>query len=154
MNLEELAAILEGGPVEPDVEGALVVLLDDLAYTDTFHPHDYKTQLELNEGRGAFLHIRRTGGGASRRTDESQISIRGFTLASAARPRSSHKLLAVVTRRIEALNTVAPVEIPDEVGGGKVLLESGEKISGPVQLPWLDDNVLLVECIYRVAARR
>lgn len=154
MNLATLQAILEGDPVESDIEAALILHLDDLAYTDTFHPHDYKTQLELNEGRGAFLHIRRTGGGASRRTDEAQISIRCFTMASPARPRSSHKLLAVVTRRLEALNTVAPVEIPTGLGGGKVLLESGEKISGPVQLPWLDENVLLVECIYRVAARR
>ena len=141
-------------PAEPDVEVALVQHLSDVGYTVTFVPADYRTRLEADNGRGAVLRIQRIGGGATRKTDEARVSIQGFTLASGERPRSSHRLLGVVTRRIEALNTIGPVVIPEEFGGGTVLLQAGEKESGPVRLPWADDGVLLVECIYRVDARR
>lgn len=136
----------------PDVEPALIVYLEDLGYGVTWTPPDLKEQLV--DGN-AVLRIKRIGGGSTLKSDEPRISVQAYTLRDAAKPRSSHKVQRDVEARIQSIGEIAPlIEVPEEFGGGKVRLDSGDKEAGPVELPYPDEQVLVVESIYRVSTRR
>lgn len=134
-----------------DVEPALMVYLEDLGWTVTSTPADLKTRLATS----GVLRVKRIGGGSTRNTDDPRVSVQAFTLRDPAKPRSSHTLAGAVEARIAAISDNAGViTIPAALGGGLVRLDSGEKESGPVEFPWPDPDVLVVECIYRISTRR
>lgn len=138
----------------PDVEPALIVYLADLGFGVTFTPVNLK-ELLVDPAVAAVLRIKRIGGGATRKSDEPRVSIQAFTLRDSTMPRSSHQLARAVEARIVAIADNAPViSVPTVFGGGTVRLDSGSKESGPVEFPWPDQDVLVVETIYRLSTRR
>lgn len=140
-----------------DAEVGFMIHVSGIAPAVTAIPTDWKTRIE---DKGSLLRVRRVGGGTSAKGDEPRLSVYGFTLLDAAKPRSSHKLLGQVTSLVLALAEEAPViTIPVELGGepdgsSKVRFDGGTVESGPVQIPWADEDVVLVECIYRLSTRR
>lgn len=141
-------------PAFADVEPALMVYLEDLGQGFTSTPPDLKERL-LNPEIGKVLRIKRVGGGSTRNTDDPRVSVQAFTLRDPEKPRSSHKLAGAVEARIAAIaDNAGVIEIPPEYGGGRVRLDSGEKESGPVEFPWPDADVLVVESIFRISTRR
>lgn len=136
-----------------DVEPALLVYLEDVAdYLDTWTPSDLKDRIAAGE---KVLRIKRIGGGLSTTTDDARVSIQAFTKFDAETPRSSHKVLGQVAAKVLEIGDMAmPVAVPDEYGGGKVMFDSGSLDSGPVELPWPDLTVLVVESIFRISTRR
>ena len=137
-----------------DVEPALMVYLEDLGWTVTSTPANLNEKLADPEV-GGVLRIKRIGGGSTRNTDDPRVSVQAFTLRDPAKPRSSHKLAGLVEARIAAIaDNAGVIEIPAEYGGGKARLDSGEKESGPVEFPWPDADVLVVESIFRISTRR
>lgn len=137
-----------------DVEPALMVYLEDLGQGYTSTPPNLK-ELLTDPAVGKVLRIKRIGGGSTRNTDDPRVSVQAFTLRDPGQPRSSHKLAGAVEARIAAIaDNAGVIEVPAGYGGGKVRLDSGEKESGPVELPWPDPDVLVVESIYRISTRR
>ena len=141
-----------------DAEVGVLLLLEDVAAADTVIPANYRDFLAGEPG--GFLRVKRVGGGTTAKSDEPLISVQALTMLDAAKPRSSHKLLAQVTSIVLALGDEAPViTIPADMGGAEdgsdvVRFESGSVNSGPVQIPWGDEMTVLVECIYRISTRR
>ena len=136
-----------------DIEPALMLYLSDLCdWAGTSTPIDLKDRLLAGQ---KMLRVARIGGGITAKSDDARISVQAFTLLDPNKPRSSHKLAGAVTSKVLAIGDEAPViNVPVEYGGGVVLLESGSVESGPVQRPWPDEQVLVVECIYRISTRR
>lgn len=139
-----------------DAEVGLMIHLSDLAPAVTAIPTDWKQKIV---DKGALLRVRRIGGGLSGKGDEPRLSVYVFTLLDDEKPRSSHKLAGQVTSRVLALNEAPVITIPPELGGeedgsSRVRFDGGTLESGPVQIPWADEETVLVECIYRVSTRR
>lgn len=132
----------------PDVEVALMVYLDDLGEGWTFTPADLNDRLHTRP----LLRIQRIGGGNTKQSDEPRVSIQAFTLRDPASPRSSHKLSATIEARL--LSGPALVTIPTEYGGGTARLDTAETESGPVEFPWPDPAIRVVQCVYRLSVRR
>ena len=141
----------------PDAEVGFMIHVSDIAPAVTVVPTSYKDTVTT---KGGLLRVKRIGGGLTAKSDEPRISVWGFTLLDTNKPRSSHKLLAQVTSRVLALGEAAPViTIPENLGGeadgsSVVRFDGGDVESGPVQIPWADEDLVLVECIYRLSIRR
>jgi len=135
-----------------DVEPALIVYLAGVGYGDTVTPEDLMDRIAAG---GKVLRIRRIGGGATRKTDEPRVSIQVYMLRDADHPRAAHEVAFDIEDLVDALGSSAPViEVPAEYGGGRVIFDSGSKDSGPVELPWPDPAVQVVETLYRISTRR
>jgi hypothetical protein len=128
-----------------DVEVALLAFFDDLAYTVTVTPGDLGQRITDS---GGVLRIRRIGGGADRDNDTPTISVQAFAAESYDNPRAAHDLDAQVWDRfLDILNG----DNPGWVGG--VVIEDPSKTSGPVELPYPDPAITVVESIYRLTVR-
>lgn len=141
-----------------DVEPALLVYLEDVAdYVDTWIPTDLQDRTKRGE---KVLRVKRVGGGMTATSDEPTISILAFAAFDAAAPRAAHHLMQAVTSKVLGIGDLAlPILIPVELGGvepngTKVTLDSGGYQSGPVELPWPDPTVQVVESIFRISTRR
>lgn len=127
-----------------DVEVALLAFFDDLAYTVTVTPGDLQPRIA---GGGKVLRIRRIGGGADRDEDVPVISIQSFAGESYQAPRAAHDLDRLVWERFLGILDHGPVAV------GGVSLDEPAKTSGPVELPYPDPAVTVVESIYRLTVR-
>lgn len=129
-----------------DIEVALLAFFDDLAYTVTVTPGDLAQRLA---GGGKVLRIRRIGGGADRDSETPTVSVQSFAAESYdTAPRAAHDLDAQVwSRFLDVLNG----DNPGWVAG--VVIEDPSKTSGPVELPYPDPAITVVESIFSLTVR-
>lgn len=94
------------------------------------------------------LRVKRIGGGSDPDNDNPTISVQCFALASPDTPRAAWDLDSVVEEKFFEVTTYGPQKV------GDILMESPDKTSGPVEMPWPNAAITVVESIYRFAARR
>jgi len=137
-----------------DVEAGLLIWLKDFGYCTTWTPPGLPqllAELDQQGEQGTVLRIHRIGGPA----DTPTISVQNFNLRDSGNPRAGVLRALDIEAHMSAIGDNAlPLDLPSEWGGGKVRLDSAEMTSGPVELPWPDPAVSLVECIYTVSTRR
>lgn len=132
-------------------ERALMAFLDDLAYTTTVA--DFRYLAANIAEHGGVLRIRRIGGDTDRDNDRPVISVQAYASDSDATPHATNDLQDDVWSRLLEIDTAVRSGWVDLGSGLTVLLESPEKVSGPVELPSPEPTITVVESIYRFTTR-
>ena len=117
----------------PDVEVAVMDLIEDLATVGTTTPADLIQQLP-------FVRVLRFGGSDDRFTDSPRIDIDVFE--------STRPLAFTLAETIRA----RLLSFPHVING--VVIDKATTLVGPQEVPWSDPNVRHLTASYTVALRR
>lgn len=118
----------------PDIEAALVTLLEDLATTDTATPANLQTAMP-------FIRVTRFGGADDRFTDSAAVNIDTFAATRA----DSLALAQTILQRL--------ISGPQVVG--TTTLDYTTTATAPNEVPWSDDQTIRrFSASYRLSARR
>jgi hypothetical protein len=123
----------------PDAEKALIAYLGDLGLAVTSTPPDLQDKLPV-------LRIQRIGGSSEDGvSDYPEVNIQAFTARDSADPRASHDLMATVRNRMDNILGLSVA------GGG--LLDRATLTTGPIETPWPDAAIAVVQATFRLTTR-
>lgn len=112
--------------------------LSSLAYTVTSTPLDLLERLPV-------IRVQRIGGGEDRTNDNPRVSIQCFARATYVNPRAAFDLASAVHDQLHR------DRLPVVVAG--VRIDTAEKQSGPITIPWPTVEVSVVEMVYAFTIR-
>lgn len=135
--------------VEPDLLDWLTALdgfEDGLVQAYTSTPAELD-ELLFEQGK-LVLRVKRIGGPGDADNEFPVVSVQSYAPASADAPRTAWKLDTAVADKFFSVATGGPELV------GSTVIEDPGKDSGPVELPYPNAAITVVESLYRFTSRR